>query len=123
MNLLRRIFGPDDARRIAEHAAKFEALPAMAPVPGAFMPDEDGDIAQIRELIASIFGELDDRFTNGGEFSLTYSSLPGDHIYQALLVEHGLTWMLPGFRDTWADQMPELLAQWPARVVTLEVVS
>lgn len=56
---LRRIWSPEDFRKLQEHAAKFEGLPAMEPVIGAQYPAHDGDMAELEELADRIFVAAD----------------------------------------------------------------
>lgn len=57
---LRRIWSPEDFRKLQEHAAKFEGLPPL-PIPlGALMPEHDGDMAQLEELADAILGAAPD---------------------------------------------------------------
>lgn len=55
---LHKIFCPHDARKMAEHATKFEALPLTEPVITAQYPEFDGDMAELYELAERIFAEL-----------------------------------------------------------------
>lgn len=80
--------------------------------------DDVCDIAALEELSERIFTALDAAFTHGGDVAITYSTRPGDHIYQALIAEQGLTFLLPGFRTFPPDRVPAMLTYtWPAPII------
>lgn len=113
---LRRIWSPEDFRKLQEHAAKFDSLPAMPVVTSAMMPAHDGDTAELAELADRVLDGLDAAFSSGESFSFRFeSAFELDPLYQQMTLWFGHALLAP--RDRAAD----LLAQWPARI--MEVAS
>lgn len=116
---LRRIWSPEDFRKLQEHAAKFEGLPAMDPVIGAQYPTHDGDMAELEELadkVIAAYGDLPEIAAASSADELMDCIVELYAVNPRTWLEHSETFAV------WpVDAVPALLAEWPERIVDAEV--
>lgn len=96
--VLQQVWSPADTAKLAEHAAKFDSLPAMPVVTSAMMPAHDGDtaeLAELAELADRVFFALDEAFNSAKPFSF--------HFHDAPIYEQMRMWFNPPI----SQQIPE----------------
>lgn len=121
---LRRIWSPEDFRKLQEHAAKFEGLPATEPVIGAQYPTHDGDMAELEELadkVIAAYGELPE-ITHGFCVDELMERVVELHAVAPVFLSALAYRSNPQVFAAWpVDAVPAMLAEWPKRIVDEEV--
>lgn len=91
---------------IAAHERQFDGWPTLRPAVGAYMPERDGDIAELDELQERVFDELDARIVAGESVTIWHD----DDIHGSMRF-----WFnMPIFHYWPDDRAAEQLAVWRA---------